>query len=597
MNTHLIKPILAVTWLLLATSSLQAWQGGGTAGGNTTEDPAKALLDTALPVSPDEPGVLNKQVHMDRVAESESIIITWSENNDELRGYSSSRAGWETLRIEKQNAIVPIVRSNVAAIRIGQSIAAFSGINSWWDVIQLSNDSVALPTVSNDLVQIEDNGHLYTFSAAKSRWTSPTDSELQEATSELRLYGWKRQHRQRLNEWLNSLPLYKARGIAINFPSGRTTLASIHTARRSWLKEAEDKLNELVAQREPKTSSELVANLSSRPADATRLESRIASLREELLRLDGVVNAGANDAELDGKTREARKQELRKLVTKMFDLRQLLQHAEVQHMRIKLELIEANIYARSGSMTREDIIEHRVNELLDSNGKLTGRGAGDKTTPTTNLAMPATGTPIGLPGPPHLPYGGPAGLESHQVRNSDARIQWPQPAEIVKDLRSKEKAVEGTLRVRKMLQEHVEQWSKPLEQLQSEGIADPEMTEAQRQSKVDTTSETVRQAQSSLDTGHRDWNRAWSAYQSKLRLLRLDVEEAKLALESLQQNHDRLKRMAESGAAPVSEVTQAASDFAIARIKVQRAEELLKLYADIETQEPQLNPDALKSEK
>ncbi len=75
------------------------------------------------------------------------------------------------------------------------------------------------------------------------------------------------------------------------------------------------------------------------------------------------------------------------------------------------------------------------------------------------------------------------------------------------------------------------------------------------------------------------------------------MEEAKLALESLQQNHDRLKRMAESGAALVSEVTQAASDFAIARIKVQRAEELLKLYADIETQEPQLNPDSLKSEK
>ena len=595
MNTHLIKPILAVTWLLLATSSLQAWQGGGTAGGNTTEDTAPSPLDSALPVSLDEPGALNRQVHTDRVAESESIIITWSENNDELRGYSSSRAGWETLRIEKQNAVVPIVTSNVAAIRIGHSIAAFSGINSWWDVIQLSNDSVALPTVSNDLVQIEDNGHLYTFSAAKSRWTSPTDSELQEATSELRLYGWKRHHRQRLDEWLNSLPLYKARGIAINFPSGRTTLASIHTARRSWLKEVENKLNELAAQPEPKTSSEPVANLSSRPDDAHR--PRIASLREELLRLDGDVNAVANDADLDGTTREARKQALRKLVTKMFDLRKLLQLAEVQHMRIKLELIEANIYARSGNMTREDIIEHRVNDLLDSNGKLTGRGAGDKTTPSANPEMPATGTPIGGPGPSHLPLGGPAGLASHTVRNSDAGIQWPQPAEIVKDLRVKKETVEGTLRVRKMLQEHVEQLSKPLEQLQSEGIVDPEMTEAQRQSKVDTTSETVRQAQSSLERGHRDWNRAWSAYQSKLRLLRLDVDEAKLTLEPLQKNHDQLKRLVERGAVSASEVTQAASDLAIAQINVQRAEEMLKLYADIETQEPQLNPDSLKSEK
>lgn len=31
--------------------------------------------------------------------------------------------------------------------------------------------------------------------------------------------------------------------------------------------------------------------------------------------------------------------------------------------------------------------------------------------------MPTTGTPIGLPGPTHLPYGGPAGLKSHTVRN------------------------------------------------------------------------------------------------------------------------------------------------------------------------------------
>jgi len=36
---------------------------------------------------------------------------------------------------------------------------------------------------------------------------------------------------------------------------------------------------------------------------------------------------------------------------------------------------------------------------------------------TPYWGMPITGTPIGLPGPPHLPYGGPAGLQSHTVRN------------------------------------------------------------------------------------------------------------------------------------------------------------------------------------
>ena len=36
---------------------------------------------------------------------------------------------------------------------------------------------------------------------------------------------------------------------------------------------------------------------------------------------------------------------------------------------------------------------------------------------TTAWGMPITGTPIGLPGPPHLPLGGPATLQSHTVRN------------------------------------------------------------------------------------------------------------------------------------------------------------------------------------
>ena len=36
---------------------------------------------------------------------------------------------------------------------------------------------------------------------------------------------------------------------------------------------------------------------------------------------------------------------------------------------------------------------------------------------TVPWGMPHTGTPIGLPGPPHLPYGGPASLQSHTTRN------------------------------------------------------------------------------------------------------------------------------------------------------------------------------------
>ena len=94
-----------------------------------------------------------------------------------------------------------------------------------------------------------------------------------------------------------------------------------------------------------------------------------------------------------------------------------------------------------------------------------------------------------------------------------------------------------------------------------------------------------------------DWNHAWSAYQSKLRLLRLDLEEAKLANESLTAEHDRMRQLAHEGAIPSSDVQKSESRLAVARINVLRAEEMLNLYANIEFQEPQLNPDSLQSEK
>jgi hypothetical protein len=40
--------------------------------------------------------------------------------------------------------------------------------------------------------------------------------------------------------------------------------------------------------------------------------------------------------------------------------------------------------------------------------------------------MPFTGTPIGLPGPPHIPLGVPAGLQTHTMKNR-TRVVLPPP--------------------------------------------------------------------------------------------------------------------------------------------------------------------------
>jgi hypothetical protein len=45
--------------------------------------------------------------------------------------------------------------------------------------------------------------------------------------------------------------------------------------------------------------------------------------------------------------------------------------------------------------------------------------------------MPYTGTPIGLPGPPHIPLGSPAGLKSHTIRNH-THMHMPRPVNDVR---------------------------------------------------------------------------------------------------------------------------------------------------------------------
>lgn len=48
--------------------------------------------------------------------------------------------------------------------------------------------------------------------------------------------------------------------------------------------------------------------------------------------------------------------------------------------------------------------------------------------PTGQWGMPITSTPIGLPGPPHIPLGRPAGLQEHVIRNRNHNY-IPDPTE------------------------------------------------------------------------------------------------------------------------------------------------------------------------
>ena len=64
--------------------------------------------------------------------------------------------------------------------------------------------------------------------------------------------------------------------------------------------------------------------------------------------------------------------------------------------------------------------------IVGGPGGPSGPVAGMNGTPM--WGMPVTSTPIGLPGPPHLPFGAPAGLKSHTVRNL-TKHELPNPVD------------------------------------------------------------------------------------------------------------------------------------------------------------------------
>lgn len=133
----------------------------------------RILAGTSL--FPQNMGVLSANNNSARVVSSGRIMISWSRENDELRGFSVQSGEWTKLKIKKLKAVVPIVGGHVAAVRVSDSVAAYSGKTGTWDLLKLRPESAAVPTVSDEVVQVSDGEELYTFAASKGQWTSPTD--------------------------------------------------------------------------------------------------------------------------------------------------------------------------------------------------------------------------------------------------------------------------------------------------------------------------------------------------------------------------------------------------------------------------------------
>jgi|GEM_PF-1062315 len=533
-----------------------------------------------------------------RQVSSNGVMITWSEKNDELRGFSTKLGDWEVISIPPQTTIVPIVSDTVAAVRIGDSVAAFSGERGWWDVIELSKGSKAVPVLYQSHVQIEDNGHLYTFASEKGVWTSPTDPELRPANETISPRFKSsvasspsnnvRVLKNLFEEWRNSLPKYKARGISILEGNSE---AHFRTARQRWMTELKAWLHELFEDFEAASSAKASVDATTQNRTVTDLEVQMETLQVELNAL-----RSAKPETSDASTKQPDRVTLRKQVEQAFDVRQQLQELEAQKLRLKLQIIEANLATRQKN--RERIVERRVEELLDPNGEATKWNSARESNDAADR-KPITGSPIGLAGPPHLPLNGAASISSARpeasapasVQNMVVDMKWRQPSEVVKSLRNGRDQMAHQIEKSKWPQEQVDKYSRPLVELIADGILNQGTDEVGREALLKSSQDDLNRHINWKKDADRDWHQAWSQFQSQLRLLRLDVEAAESILSPLEQKHARLKPLTESGAIPVREFRQLETELPIAKIQLRRAEELLQLYADIEKNEPQLNPD------
>jgi hypothetical protein len=553
-----------------------------------------AMLGSSIPLfaqEKDEP----ESDALSRTVQSSGLIIAWPESNDELRGFSQTTGEWKTIPIDPVDEMVPIIHADVACVVAGKSVAAFSAVAGRWDVLRLSNalqrrdDDTWPVTMEPRLVQLQADDHLYTFSASKGRWTSPTDPELQSSATTFKLQHVSAHDLAReIETWISSQNPADVHGSLMMTNQNVT----IRADRRSWSELAIKKLRELDV---PSTSVVVDPLTTDSPEAGYWAAPDGLSIRQMKTRLQDKEQQSVTTAEsLRTKATpvDADREKLTDLVDEAFRIRQAMQLADLDRMQARLQKIKANLNARQ--QNRDRIVRRRVEELLDPNGAATQWNtlpAG--LSPGVHFDRPSNTTPIGLAGPPHIPLGAPGLATLDPGRKPEDMIKWKQPGEIATQLRFLRTLTTNAQRLRPAEMARLVRVSRPLREwtaAEREGV-----TEVNRLALIAAGKQAVAREEQKLETSLSDWKRAWSTYQTQLRLLKLKGEEVSARIEPLENNYANVSRMKDKGLIAGKEVQDMESKLKVANIQLQGAMEVLKLYSEIETDEPQLNPATFES--
>lgn len=540
-----------------------------------------------------------------RIVHGRNVIISWSAKNDEIRGFSKSKGQWSKLTLKPfttDRVLVPIVGDWVAAARTDDEVLAYSGKVGRWDRLTLSPGSQALPSVDHEMVTISDGDHFYTFAAANGKWTSPTDPALA-ATSTTIALSQNGQNRQAVVDLFRG---HETDSIAERFPNLAITLKANSlelTGNAKDVDAAEKVISELLAPS--------MRDITKPPVSAfSRATSRTASTGHDLSSLQRAFqHAEQKTIELarraaDQSNDDQLRAELSLAVDESFEARRRLQEAELDRMKQKLETLENTI--RNRNRIRNRIVKRRVEELLDPavNWDSVSNATGFK----RRVSSPG-GTPVGIPGPPHIPLGRPAGdpaapsSVSRNVTSDEKNNLDVDPAETLKKLSDARRFAEIALQAQKDAQAELTTALRPLEDWKAEWRdrygdeddldIDAELTEERRESLIETRRKGVARRQMELDEFMGKWRQQWDAYQSRIRSLQLDVDQAKFEYDAAAEDLSRMKRLADRNAVAVRELRKSEQAMTALEFELKRAQERLAYLRTVETGAPNLNPATL----
>jgi len=115
-------------------------------------------------------------------------------------------------------------------------------------------------------------------------------------------------------------------------------------------------------------------------------------------------------------------------------------------------------------------------------------------------------------------------------------------------------------------------------------------TEGEMQEGIDAVAKYIERQQEELELLLGEWKQEWSLYQSLLKLLLLDIEEAKIRHSAARTELERTQKLAANGVITTAERRKAETELAVSEIAVQRAELQMVPYTAIDKEIAELNP-------